>query len=153
MHTFHFFDLWPSFFVLSKCHNFQWKRKISLWWCVQDFSSHLSPKYNLVFNVYTNTHTHTHTHIWKHSFSKQIVHGCAIQSFILVQFLHYFSPEVMTDKATLSFFRCLDLHSDGTHFLQRIHWWAAMLNFSKSVLMIKQTHLHLRWPEGECVFS
>ncbi len=32
---------------------------------------------------------------------------------------------------------CLDYHSDGTHSLQRIHWWASdvMLNFSKSVLM------------------
>ncbi len=30
---------------------------------------------------------------------------------------------------------CLDSHSDGTHSLQRIHWWASdvMLNFSKSV--------------------
>ncbi len=29
---------------------------------------------------------------------------------------------------------CLDSHSDGTHSLQRIHWWACdvMLHFSKS---------------------
>ena len=29
---------------------------------------------------------------------------------------------------------CLDSHSDGTHSLQRIHWWASdvMLHFSKS---------------------
>ncbi len=35
------------------------------------------------------------------------------------------------------------------------HWWAsdAMLNFSKSVLMKKQTDLHLGWPEGEYNFS
>ncbi len=35
--------------------------------------------------------------------------------------------------------------SGGTHSLQRIHWWASdvMLNFSKSVLKKKQTHLHL----------
>ncbi len=35
---------------------------------------------------------------------------------------------------------CLDSHSDGTHSLQRIHWWASdvMINFSKSVLMKKQ---------------
>ncbi len=53
------------------------------------------------------------------------------------------------------FISCLDSHSDGTHSLQRIHWWASdvMLNFSKSVLMKKQTHLHLRWPEGEYIFS
>ncbi len=40
---------------------------------------------------------------------------------------------------------CFDSHSDGTHSLQRIHWWAsdAMLNFSRSVLMKKQTHLYL----------
>ncbi len=32
------------------------------------------------------------------------------------------------------FISCLDSHSDGTHSLQRIHWWAsdAMLHFSKS---------------------
>ncbi len=44
------------------------------------------------------------------------------------------------------FISCLDSHSDGTHSLQRIHWWASdvMLNYSKSVLMKKQTHLHLR---------
>ncbi len=41
------------------------------------------------------------------------------------------------------FISCLDSHSDGTHSLQMIHWWAsdAMLDFSKSVLMKKQTHL------------
>ncbi len=50
-------------------------------------------------------------------------------------------------------FICLDSHSDGTHSLQRIHWWVSdvMLHFSKSVLMKKQTHLHLRWPEGEYI--
>ncbi len=37
------------------------------------------------------------------------------------------------------FINCLDSHSDGTHSLQRIHWWASdvMLHFSKSVLMKK----------------
>ncbi len=40
-------------------------------------------------------------------------------------------------------------HSDGTHSLQRIHWWASdgMLNYSKSIQIKKQTHLHLEWPE------
>ncbi len=35
------------------------------------------------------------------------------------------------------FISCLDSHSDGTHSLQRIHWWASdiTLNFSKSVLI------------------
>ncbi len=43
------------------------------------------------------------------------------------------------------FISCLDSHSDGTHSLQWIHWWASdlMLNFTKSVQMKKQTHLHL----------
>ncbi len=43
------------------------------------------------------------------------------------------------------FISCLNSHSDGTHSLQRIHWWASdvMLNFSKSVVMKKQTHLIL----------
>ncbi len=37
------------------------------------------------------------------------------------------------------FIRCLDTHSDGTHSLQRIHWWAShiMLYFSKSVPVMK----------------
>ncbi len=61
------------------------------------------------------------------------------------------------------FISSLDSHSDGTHSLQMIHWWASdvMLHFCiqiyinayKSVLMKKQTHLHLGWPEGEYFFS
>ncbi len=45
-------------------------------------------------------------------------------------------------------------HSDGTHSLQRIYWWASdvMLNFSKSVPVKKQTHLHVGWSKGE-IFS
>ncbi len=52
------------------------------------------------------------------------------------------------------FISCLDSHSEGTHSLQRIYWWASdvMLHFSKSVATKKQTHLHLRWPEGEYSF-
>ncbi len=47
------------------------------------------------------------------------------------------------------FISCLDSHSDGTHSLQKIYWWASdvMLNISKYVLMKKQTHLLLEWPE------
>ncbi len=43
------------------------------------------------------------------------------------------------------FISCLNTHSDGTHSLQKIHWWASdiMRSFSKSVLIKKQTHLHL----------
>ncbi len=51
---------------------------------------------------------------------------------------------------------CLsDSHSDGTHSLQSIHCWDtdAELHFSKSVLMKKQSPLHLEWPEvSECEF-
>ncbi len=45
----------------------------------------------------------------------------------------------------------LDSHSDGTHSLQRIHWWSSdvMLNFSKSVLIKTQTHLGLGCPEDK----
>ncbi len=45
--------------------------------------------------------------------------------------------------------------SDGTHSLQRIYWWEnnVMLNFSKSVLIKKQSHLHLGWPEGKYISS
>ncbi len=34
-----------------------------------------------------------------------------------------------------------------------IHWWAsdAFLHFSKTVLMKKQTHLHIGWPGGEYI--
>ncbi len=48
---------------------------------------------------------------------------------------------------------CLDSHSDGTHSLQSIKQQAsdAMLHFSKSVHMKKQTHLHLGWTEGEYI--
>ncbi len=45
----------------------------------------------------------------------------------------------------------LALNSDGTHSLQRIHWCASgvMQNFSKPVLMKKQTHLHIVRHKGE----
>ncbi len=53
------------------------------------------------------------------------------------------------------FISCLYSHSDGTHSLQRIHWCSnnVKLNFSKSVPVKKQTHLHLGWPEDEYIFS
>ncbi len=51
------------------------------------------------------------------------------------------------------FISCLDSHSNGTHSLQRVHWWASdvNLNFSKSVLMNKQAQFGC--PEGEYIFS
>ncbi len=50
------------------------------------------------------------------------------------------------------FISCLDSHSDGTHSLQRIHWWASdgVLHFSKSVPMKKQTHLYLGCLGSKC---
>ncbi len=52
------------------------------------------------------------------------------------------------------FISCLDSYCDGTHSLQRIHWWASdiMLNVSKSVMMKRQTHLHLGWPKCDFQF-
>ncbi len=52
------------------------------------------------------------------------------------------------------FISCMDSHSDGTHSLQRIHWWASdvMLYFSESVLTKKQTHLHIGWPKFQQMF-
>ncbi len=40
------------------------------------------------------------------------------------------------------FISCLDSHSDGTHSLQKIHWWGSDVHFSQSVRIKKQTHLH-----------
>ncbi len=48
------------------------------------------------------------------------------------------------------FMSCLDSHSDGTHSLQRIHWWA-----SDVMLMLPKTvpeTLHLGWPKGYYIF-
>ncbi len=48
------------------------------------------------------------------------------------------------------FISCLNSRSDGTHPL--VSKWC-MLNFSKSVLIKKQTHLHSEWPEREWIVS
>ncbi len=67
-----------------------------------------------------------------------------------------FSSEDITVDAWIRlkffFFSCLDSHSDGTHSLQRIQVML-ILNLSKSVLMKKQAHLHLGWPENEYILS
>ncbi len=41
---------------------------------------------------------------------------------------------------------CLDSYSDGTHSLQRIHWWTsdAMLHFSKSVQWRKNSYIWIK---------
>ncbi len=58
--------------------------------------------------------------------------------------IHSFSLDKMLIDGRVylcCFISCLVSSSDGTHSLQRIHWWAsdAMLNFSKSVLMKKNS--------------
>ncbi len=70
----------------------------------------------------------------------------------LLQTLHRLCGELV-DYCDV-FISCLETHSDGTHSLQMIHWWASvvMQNFSKSVPMKKQTHVHLGWSEGEYIF-
>ncbi len=52
------------------------------------------------------------------------------------------------------FTNCLDSHSDGTHSLQRIQWWASevMQNVSKSIPMNKQPNLHIGWHKWEYFF-
>ncbi len=52
---------------------------------------------------------------------------------------------------TVMFLSAVWIHSDGTHSLQMIHWWAShvKLNFSKCFPMKKQTHLYVGWPEGD----
>ncbi len=53
------------------------------------------------------------------------------------------------------FYQLLNSQSDGTHSLQRINLWGStvMPNFSKSVLIKKQTYVHLWWPEMKYIFS
>ncbi len=62
---------------------------------------------------------------------------------------HFTRHELMDCSGVYYLWIVLDSHSGGTHWLQRIHWWAShvMLHFSKPVLMKKQTHLHLGWLE------
>ncbi len=65
------------------------------------------------------------------------------------------SCEWFVDYWDVFFINCLDSHSNGTHSPQMIHWWEsdAMLNFYKSVLLKKQAHLNLGWPEGEYIWT
>ncbi len=53
------------------------------------------------------------------------------------------------------FISCLDSHSDGTHSLQRIHWWASDCNdaFLQICSMKKKTHIQIGWTEIEYIFS
>ncbi len=51
------------------------------------------------------------------------------------------------------FISCLDFHSDGTHSLQRIHWWVSdvMLHFSKSDEVTNSSTFWMVW--GWVLFS
>ncbi len=49
------------------------------------------------------------------------------------------------------FISFLDSHSNGTHSLQRIHWWASDVMLSKSVPMKTQTQHRNGWSEGEYI--
>ncbi len=53
---------------------------------------------------------------------------------------------------TVMFLSAVWTYYDGTHSL---HWWAsdAMLNFSTSIPVKKQTPPHFGWPEGEYTFQ
>ncbi len=50
------------------------------------------------------------------------------------------------------FISCLDSHSDGTHSLQSIHWWASNATYI-AVPMENKSHIHLGWSKGEEMFS
>ncbi len=59
------------------------------------------------------------------------------------------------DRCITIFISCLDSHSDGTHSLQMIHWWASDVK-KKFSDVLKMSHEEtnsstIRWPEG--IFS
>ncbi len=51
------------------------------------------------------------------------------------------------------FISFLDSHSNGTHSLQMIHWWASDVMLSKSVPMKTQTQHHNGWSEVHLNFN
>ncbi len=59
--------------------------------------------------------------------------GFVWMQFLASQDINWWTGEVWI-IVCIVFIICLDSHSDGTHSLQSIHWWAsdAMLHFSKS---------------------
>ncbi len=44
------------------------------------------------------------------------------------------------------FIRCLNSHSDGTHSLQRTHWWASGAQWSISPNLFRWRKKYLGWP-------
>ncbi len=75
---------------------------------------------------------------------------CRKCAYHLLTFILSKSCRLLEDYCDV-FIGCLDFHSDGTHSLLRIHWWASdvMLNFSKCISIKKQTQLHIRWLKGK----
>ncbi len=82
---------------------------------------------------------------WRHPFTAAdplvvLVDYCdvlsAVWPLILTAPIHCRGSTGGTCGLLWCFISCLDSHSDGTHSLLRIHWWASdvMLHFSKSVL-------------------
>ncbi len=49
------------------------------------------------------------------------------------------------------FISCLDSHSDGTHSLQRIHWWASDLMLNSPIYV--RLRKHMRNIDKYCTFS
>ncbi len=89
---------------------------------------------------------------------KRIYNATVKYSLVYIFYIYSFSLHKMLTSGVnylwiIVFISCLD--SDGTHSLQRIHWRAneIRLNYLKSVLMNKQNHEHIRWPEGEWIFE
>ncbi len=97
----------------------------------------------------------------KHDDNPQLIHtipvhqltSCEVKicMFVRNKIIKWWTGVVWIADYCDVFISCLDSHSDGTHSLHRIHWWASdvMLHFSKSTLMKKQAHLHLGRPEGD----
>ncbi len=97
---------------------------------------------NHLFKIWTIFHNISN----KCSFEKQetirMRVGSKVKCFMIYLFIQTTSKEVCSGVDYFDvFISCLDPHSDGTHSLQRIHWWASdiLQNFLKAVRMKKET--------------
>ncbi len=72
---------------------------------------------------------------------KQVCEHKHLRDLFLINTAFRFTGWLLMDWICVNycdvFISCLDSHSDGTHSLHRIHWWASdvILHFSKSVLI------------------
>ncbi len=66
---------------------------------------------------------------------------------VLNKYVCGFCCERTTEDVLFHWRKCYGLWTN----IGQKHWYKTM-DFSKSVLMKKQTHLHLGWPEGEYIF-